>query len=456
MTLDGFRATIIPFLLAYCWLGGVLATGYALWAGNDALAVGAAGLVIAGVATIDLWLNRGGARSRTVLALAISAQAMLLTAAGTGHDMQVEAHFTFFIALAVIGALCDVVPLLAAAGFMAVHHIGLNFLMPAYLYPGGSDLVRLTWHAAVVVIETSAILLQILALRRSLGDAEAAQHRSEQAMAEAQRLTEERLAHVEEILARAAEASETIAEISATLKIDADALSASNVDQNTAAGATSREISAIAGIIRETAGGSDETQEIARRAAARAEESGGAVQEAAAAMRDIATKIAVIQDLAGQTDLLALNAAVEAARAGEHGRSFAVVASEVRKLAERSQASANEIETLSANTLSVADKAQALLDELVPEIQQTSALTRTIADGTSAQESGARSIEDAIGKLEGAIGANADIAARLTDASDTLAGHAAALQDLLGSLGTLDRGANAKAIEPAARAPRAA
>jgi len=128
-----------------------------------------------------------------------------------------------------------------------------------------------------------------------------------------------------------------------------------------------------------------QTEKIALQAAQDIQEGSIAVNQTVDSMKTIAAKISIIEEIARQTNLLALNAAVEAARAGEHGKGFAVVAAEVRKLAERSQLAATEINTLSSTSVDIAEKSGKLLERIVPNIQKTSRLVQEIAASSREQ-----------------------------------------------------------------------
>lgn len=212
-------------------------------------------------------------------------------------------------------------------------------------------------------------------------------------------------------------------------RMASQSLAESATQQSSSTEETAASIEQMASNIKQTSENAKVAEEIARRVASEAEETGVAVQGTVTAMEAIHQHVQFVGEIARQTDLLALNAAVEAARAGEMGRGFAVVAAEIRKLAERAGVAAVDIRGISNDTLLRARQAGAMLGNLVPQIGRASDLVGEISVASRELAVGSEQIAVAMGELDKVNQVNTSSSEELAASAEELSEQARYLRE---------------------------
>ncbi|WP_430811678.1 MULTISPECIES: methyl-accepting chemotaxis protein [unclassified Carboxylicivirga] len=221
------------------------------------------------------------------------------------------------------------------------------------------------------------------------------------------------------VIAQAKLTAQLITNGGAKLTDSANELSSRSMQQASSTEEVSASMEEMGANISQNADNSKQTEQIMSQAFKDTSNGSDIVKQAVEGIKTIAEKVQIIDEIAMQTNILSLNAAVEAARAGEQGRGFAVVAAEVRKLAERSRQSANDISEKAQMGVDTAIKAGSIFESLVPDIQKAYNLVAEISAASLEQNEGSKQINNAILELDGVSQGNADAADNISELTES-------------------------------------
>ncbi|MEO0336215.1 MAG: methyl-accepting chemotaxis protein, partial [Pseudomonadota bacterium] len=277
----------------------------------------------------------------------------------------IEWHFHIFVSLGCLIAFASILPLIAAAGTAAVHHVLLYFVMPASLFNYDASLGIVVIHAVFVVLETVVCVMVAREFSVSIKTQGVIEKQlgpileSLRAVASSNKdITQELSSGASRQASATQQAAATASELKSTAELteknvtSAHEVASQSVDSVSFGQKTVDRARSIVSEMRELDGELSQLNENTNQSLSKVTESVGAVSE----------KANLIKDIVFQTRLLSFNASVEAARAGEQGKGFAVVAEEVGNLASHSGDTSSEI-------MGIVDSSREHIDQSVESIK---------------------------------------------------------------------------------------
>jgi methyl-accepting chemotaxis protein len=445
--LETLRETTSKTLLTVLWLHVPISVAISMARGADWLLPAVLTAALALAATLSWRAAGNGLSTRLTFAVALMASVSVLAFQLSGHRWQIDLHMYFFAALACLVAYCDYRPIIAGTAAVVVHHLALNFILPAAVYPGGGDIWRVVLHSVILGIEAGVLIWLAHELSRLFATAsqkttEAEAATATGARANAERIAAEQRSRLERNVAMRELAAdferkigrivEAVAVAASEMQGMSSSMSGSSDEtarQTTAAAAASTQASAnVATVASASEQLTASIGRIAEQVTRSAEMSGKAAEEArrtnmvveglATGTHKIGEVVTLIQNIASQTNLLALNATIEAARAGEHGRGFAVVASEVKALANQTARATEEISAQIQGIQTATGEAVTAIQAIGETIAEIDEISSAIAASVDQQGSATREI---VGNVQQAAHGTSDVNDKLlnvTRASD--------------------------------------